>query len=150
MQLRVSHDQEVDVLYLRACQGAPDGTTLDDPALSGIAALIGTFEGYDIVGLIIQGAAHCLYPPFVLNHGNPPAAGGGSRLCRYDADTDTLTLGFTAADPELITQDNAYLVGYWQRDPEDADYFPLIGVSLLNASKHLASYFVPVEPAAAG
>ena len=149
MTLLVSYDQEVDVLYLRARQGAPDGTTLDDPELSGIAALIGTCDGYDIVGLIIQGAAHGLYPPFVLRQGEPPAAGGGSRLSHYDPDTDTLTLGFTADDPEMITQDNAYLVGYWQRDPEDADYFPLIGVSILGASKHLSPYFVRGESAAA-
>ena len=148
MQLRVSYDPEFDILYVNTGETCYDGASIED--LDEVVAEIKTKGGYAVAGLIIQGAAHCLYPPFVLNRGNPPAAGGGSRLCRYDADTDTLTLGFTAAAPEMITQDNAYLVGYWQRDPEDADYFPLIGVSLLDASKHLAPYFVPVEPAAAG
>ena len=150
MTLLVSYDQEVDILYLRTGQYAPDGTTLDDPALFGVAALIGTTDGYDIVGLIIQGAAGSLSRWFVPGQGEPSAPVVDSPLSRYDPDTDTLTLGFTAAEPELITQDNPYLVAYWQRDPEDADYFPLIGVSILNASKHLAPRFVPVELPAAG
>ena len=150
MTLLVSYDQEADILYLRTGQDAPDGTTLDDPALFNVAALIGTTDGYDIVGLIIPGAAAALSRWFVPLRGKPPAPVGDSPLSRYDPDTDTLTLGFTADNPELITQDNPYLVGYWQRDPEDADCFPLIGVSLLNASKHLAPHFVRVEPPAAG
>ena len=150
MKLRVSYDQEVDILYLRTGQDAPDGTTLEDPALFGVAALMGTADGYDIVGLIIPAAAGALSRWFVPGQGEPPGPVVDSPLSRYDPDTDTLTLGFTATDPELITQDNPYLVGYWQRDPEDADYFPLIGVSILNASKHLAPHFVPAEPAAAG
>ena len=145
MTLLVSYDQEVDILYLRTGQDAPDGTTLDNPALFNVAALIGTTDGYDIVGLIIPGAAAALSRWFVPIRGEPPAAVVDSPLSHYDPDTDTFTLGFTATDPELITQDNPYLVGYWQRDPEDADYFPLIGVSLLNAAKHLAPWFVPAE-----
>ena len=146
MQLRVSYDPEFDILYVNTGEQRYDGASIE--GLDEVVAEIKTKGGYAVAGLIIQGAAHCLYPPFVLRPGEPPAAGGGSRLSRYDSDTDTLTLGFTATEPEMITQDNAYLVGYWQRDPADADYFPLIGVSLLNAAKHLAPYFVPVESAA--
>lgn len=145
MQLRVSYDPEFDILYVNTGEMCYDGASIED--LDEVVAEIKTRGGYAVAGLIIQGATHCLYPPFVLIPGEPPAAGGGSRLSRYDPDTDTLTLGFTADDPEMITQDNAYLVGYWQRDPADADYFPLIGVSLLDASKHLAPYFVRVGPA---
>ena len=150
MTLLVSYDQEVDILYLRTGQDAPDGTTLDDPALFNVAALMGTADGYDIVGLIIPAAAGSLSRWFVPGQGEPPGPVVDSPLSRYDPDTDTFTLGFTAADPELITQDNPYLVGYWQRDPEDADYFPLIGVSLLNAAKHLSPHFVRAEPPVAG
>ena len=150
MKLRVSYDQEVDILYLRTGQDAPDGTTLDDPALFNVAELIGTADGSDIVGLIIPAAAGSLSRWFVPGQGKPPGPVVDSPLSRYDPDTDTLTLGFTATDPELITQDNPYLVGYWQRDPEDADYFPLIGVSILNAAEHLSPWFEPVEPPAAG
>ena len=147
MTLRVSYDPKFDILYVSA--GAPcyDGASIAD--MFEVVAEIKTRDGYDVAGLIIQGAADYLYPAFVPNQGKPPAPGGDNPLSRYDPDTDTLTLGFTAEAPELITQDNPYLVAYWQRDSEDADYFPLIGVSILNASKHLAPHFVPVEPPAA-
>ena len=146
MTLRVSYDAKFDILYVSA--GAPcyDGASIEN--MFDVVAEIKTRDGYDVAGLIIQGAADYLYPPFVPIPGKPPAAAGDNPLSRYAPDTDTFTLGFTADNPELITQDNPYLVGYWQRDPEDADYFPLIGVSLLNASKHLAPHFVRVEPPA--
>lgn len=148
MTLRVSYDPKFDILYVSA--GAPcyDGASIEN--MFDVVAEIKTRDGYDVAGLIIQGAADYLYPPFVPSPGKPPAAAGDNPLSRYDPDTDTLTLGFTADNPELITQDNPYLVAYWQRDPEDADYFPLIGVSILNATKHLAPWFVPAELPAAG
>ena len=143
MTLRVSYDAKFDILYVSA--GAPccDGASIEN--MFEVVVEIKTKDGYDVAGLIIQGASHCLYPPFVPIQGKPPALAGDNPLSRYDPDTDTFTLGFTAEAPELITQDNPYLVGYWQRDPEDADYFPLIGVSILNASKHLAPWFVRAE-----
>ena len=148
MNLRVSYDAKFDILYVSA--GAPcyDGASIEN--MFDVVAEIKTKDGYDVAGLIIQGAADYLSPWFVPGQGKPPAAAGDNPLSRYDPDTDTLTLGFTATDPELITQDNPYLVAYWQRDPEDADYFPPIGVSLLNASKHLSPWFVLVELPAAG
>ena len=148
MKLRVSYDAKFDILYISAGEPCYDGASIEN--MFDVVAEIKTRDGYDVAGLIIQGAADYLYPPFVPSQGKPPAAGGDSPLSRYDPDTDTLTLGFTADNPELITQDNPYLVGYWQRDPEDADYFPLIGVSILNAAKHLAPWFVPAELPAAG
>lgn len=148
MTLRVSYDLKFDILYVSA--GAPccDGASIEN--MFDVVAEIKTRDGYDVAGLIIQGAADYLSPWFVPGQGKPPGPAGDSPLSRYDPDTDTLTLGFTATDPELITQDNPYLVAYWQRDPEDADYFPLIGVSILNASKHFAPWFAPVELPAAG
>ena len=148
MTLSVSYDPKFDILYVSA--GAPccDGASIEN--MFDVVAEIKTRDGYDVAGLIIQGAADYLYPPFVPSQGDPPAAAGDNPLSRYDPDTDTLTLGFTTDNPEMITQDNPHLVAYWQRDPEDADYFPPIGVSILNASKHLAPHFVPVEPPPAG
>ena len=148
MTLRVSYDAKFDILYVSA--GAPccDGASIEN--MFDVVAEIKTRDGYDVAGLIIQGAADYLSPWFVPGQGKPPGPVGDNPLSRYDPDTDTLTLGFTATDPALITQDNPHLVGYWQRDPEDADYFPPIGVSILNAAKHLAPHFVRVEPPAAG
>ena len=148
MTLRVSYDAKFDILYISTGEPCYDGASIAD--MFDVVAEIKTKGGYDVAGLIIQGAAGYLYPPFVPIPGKPPAPAGDSPLSRYDPDTDTLTLGFTATDPELITQDNPYLVAYWQWDPEDADYFPPIGVSILNASKHLSPWFEPVEPPAAG
>ena len=148
MTLRVSYDLKFDILYVNTGEPCYDGASIEN--MFDVVAEIKTRDGYDVAGLIIQGAADYLSPWFVPGQGKPPGPVGDSPLSRYDPDTDTLTLGFTAEAPELITQDNPYLVAYWQRDPEDADYFPPIGVSILNASKHLAPHFVPVEPPAAG
>ena len=150
MNLRVSYDQDVDILCVSTGQRSRDGTTLDDPAGISVAAQIGTDNGYDIVGFIVQGAAGELWPWFVPIHWDPPAIVRARQLSGYDLATDTLTFGFTTDDPAMITQDNDYLVGYWQPDPEDADYFPLIGVSLLNAAQHLAPFFARAELPAGG
>jgi len=146
--LRVSYDLKFDILYISAGEPCYDGASIEN--LFDVVAEIKTRDGYDVAGLIIQGAADYFYPPFVPSQGEPSALAGDNPLSRYDPDTDTLTLGFTTEAPELITQDNPYLVAYWQRDPEDADYFPLIGVSILNAAKHLAPWFVPAELPPAG
>ena len=149
MTLRVSYDQEFDVLYLDTGERCSDGASITD--LFDVAAEIKTKGGYDLAGLIIMGATDYLSPWFNPIQGARPANAEAGQLSSYDRTTDTLTLGFTTDDPAMITRDNDYLVGYWRPDPEDADYFPLIGVSLLNASKHLAPYFVRVEtPAGTG
>ena len=145
MTLLVSYDQEFDVLYVNTGEGCSDGASITE--LFDVAAEIKTKGGYDVAGLIVMGAADYLSPGFTPIHREPPAVVAGSRRSRYDPATDTLTFGFTTDDAGMITQDNEYLVGYWQPDPEDADYFPLIGVALLNAAQHLAPYFVLVEPA---
>lgn len=150
MTLLVNYDQSVDILCVSTGQRSRDGTTLDDPAGFNVAAQIGTDGGYDIVGIIIQGAACDLLPWFTPIHREPPAVVRESQLSSYDPATDTLTFGFATDDPGMITQDSEYLVGYWQPDSEDADYFPLIGVALLNAAQHLAPFFERVEPPASG
>ena len=56
----------------------------------------------------------------------------------YDADTDTLTIGRTSADPELITR-NGDLIAYWHSDKhEPGGYRDPIGVAIRRASVHLA------------
>ena len=147
MTLLVSYDHEFDVLYVNTGERCFDGASIT--GLFDVAAEIKTKGGYDLAGLIIMGAVDYLSPWFTPIHREPPAVVAGSPLSRYDPATDTLTFGRVTDDPGMITQDNPYLIGYWQPDPEDADYFPLIGVALLNAAKHLAPFFVRVEPAAA-
>ncbi len=146
MNLLVSYDHEFDVLYVNTGERYSDGASITD--LFDVAAEIKTKGGYDLAGLIIMGAADYLSPWFTPVHRESPAVVAGSPLSRYDPATDTLNFGFTTDDPGMITQDNDYLIGYWQPDPEDADYFPLIGVALLNATQHLAPFFKRVEPPA--
>ena len=148
MNLRVSYDQEFDILYANTGERCYDGASITD--LFDVAAEIKTKGGYDLAGLIIMGDTYYLSPWFIPVQEARPANAGDRQLSSYNPATDTLTFGFTTDDPAMITQDNEYLVGYWQPDPEDADYFPLIGVSLLNASKHLAPFFTRVEPPPAG
>lgn len=150
MNLQVSYDQESDILSLDTGERCSDGASLLAPEVSGIAALIKTDGGYDVAGLIVMGASACLSPHFARKGTGQPVPRVKPPISTYDPETDTLTLGFTTADPALITRDNDYLIAYWQPDPDDADDFDPIGVSLLNAAKHLAPYFERVEPSGGG
>ncbi len=118
--MRIIYDHEVDVL--RVITETPDAVSaslLYDP---GIAIDLATEEGHEIVGITVMGAS--AFIPL------------GSR--GYDAQTDTLTMGRTTGDPDLITE-NGDLVAYWQVDEEDPEGFrDPIGVALRRASVHLA------------
>ena len=151
MTLRVSYDQEFNILDLDTGERCSDGASLLAPALSGIAVRIKTDGGHDVAGLIVMGASACLSPHFARKETGQPFPLVDPPISDYDRETDTLTLGFTADNPAMITQDNDYLIAYWQPDPNDAeDFLDPIGVSLLNASQHLAPFFVRVEPADGG
>ena len=117
--------------------------------MSGIVALIKTDDGYDVAGLIVMGAAASLSPHFARKETGQPVPLVKPPISTYDPATDTLTLGYTTDDPALITQDNAYLIAYWQSNPAyHDDCNDPIGVAILNAAQHLAPFFVPVEPPA--
>ena len=92
---------------------------LGDP---GIALDLSTEDGHELVGVEILGIS--AYVPLGKNG--------------YDADTDTLTMGKTTTDPELIAQ-NGDLIGYWHADKhEPGGYRDPIGVAIRRASVHLA------------
>ena len=67
--------------------------------------------------------------------------GGGAYLALaegYDAESDTLTIGDTADDPALRTE-NGDLVAHWRPDPTDPDSFmDAIGVTVRKAKANLA------------
>ena len=147
MNLQVSYDQECDILDLYTGERCFDGASLLAPEVSGVVALIKTDDGYDVAGLIVMGASDYLSPHFARKETGQPVPRANPPIAAYDPATDTLTLGYTTADPALITQDNAYLIAYWQSNPAyPEDCNDPIGVSILNAAQHLAPYFVPVEP----
>ena len=119
--MRVRYDHEFDVLSIMTdTPEAICASLLDGPH---IAVSLATEDGHDVVGVEIMGASAYL-----------PLGNSG-----YDAETDTLTMGRTADDPELVTR-NCDLIGYWQVDECDADGFrDPIGVAIKRASVHLAS-----------
>ena len=118
--MRIIYDHEVNVL--RVITETPDAVSaslLDDPS---IAIDLATEEGHEIVGITVMGASAFI-----------PLGNRG-----YDAQTDTLTMGRTTGDPDLITE-NGDLVAYWQVDEEDPEGFrDPIGVAVRQASVHLA------------
>ena len=122
--MRVHYDDDADVLHITTEKRSVDAASLlDDP---NVVVKLATLDGHDIVGLIVMWASSYV-------------------RSEYDAETDTLLIGKTVCDPELITE-NDDLVAYWQVDEEDPDGFrDPIGVAIRRASVHLAS--VSAEPA---
>ncbi|MCY4651927.1 MAG: DUF2283 domain-containing protein [Dehalococcoidia bacterium] len=116
----VLYDQQVDVL--RIMTDTPEAICASLLYDHNIAVSLATEDGHDIVGLEILGASAFI-----------PLGNRG-----YDAETDTLTMGRTTGDPDLITE-NGDLVAYWQVDEEYPDRFrDPVGVAIRRASVHLA------------
>ena len=119
--MRVDYDDEFHILRVDAASRAESSSLLYD---DDVVVNVGTEDGRDIVGVEVWAAP--TYFPL------------GKR--GYDAKTDTLTMGRTTNDPELINECGDF-VGYWQPDPKDAGpgaYHYAIGVALKRASVHLA------------
>ena len=146
MNLRVSYDPapRVDVLDITAETRPWSG--IYPEAKWDLVVKVGENHNRDVIGLLIIGASWFVGPYFRPNQESSPNA-GDEQFTDYDRATDTLTWGITTAAPELVSHTGDLTV-YWQPDHEDADYFPIIGVSLLNAAKHLAPFFARVEPPA--
>ncbi len=103
---------------LQISTGQPS-TTFED--LGGDVYKVVELNGDDrrVIGVIIQHAE----PYVTLEKG-------------YDAGMDTLTIGKTTDDPDLISE-NGDFVGYWQPEADDPGTLEPIGVALRNASEHL-------------
>ena len=114
--MRVSYDEENDILALSTGQVQRDGASLYD--YTDVAALFGTDGGRDIVGVEMMAASHWFSKG-------------------YDKEKDTWLLGNSTDNPDMITVDGDF-VGYWQ--PYDADPCEVpdpIGVAVMRASAHL-------------
>ena len=152
MKLIVRYDPEADVLDLRTGRVSYGATPLEGPELDFIAVESAGENDRDLVGVLIIFAASYMAPYFRLRREKAPPRVGNPEHTRYDPDTDTLTWGITADDPEMVSQAGD-LTAYWQPEEdstEDDPFFEPIGLSLGNASKHLAPHFVRVEPPSAG
>ena len=141
MKLQVDYFPQDDILRISAGQKAMDGATLRDAV--NVEVDLGTYGGHDIVGFSILSASASVCPYFVpagvkqlqqIREGNPEAD--------YDEATDTLTLGGAVSNPSYRTADADYIIGHWQPDKADGNsYWDIIGVSLKEASRHLAPHF---------
>ena len=120
--MRVRYDPEVDALRITTDTLGVVSASLWDPEYHSVVVDLATEDGYGIVGLEVLGASAFI-----------PLGKLG-----YDAETDTLTMGNTTTDPELITE-NGDLIGYWRVDEHEPDgYRDPIGVAIRRASIHLA------------
>ena len=117
--MRVVYDKEADVL--RIINGQPAADTASFLRGPDAAVDLATFDGHDIVGIIIIGAS--AYLPLGLG---------------YDAGSDILTIGESTNDPAFMTE-NGDFVGYWEMDEAEPDGFRHpVGVAIRRASAHLA------------
>ena len=121
MNLRILYDKNVDVLRLLTGEKGETSSSLVD--LPEVVVDLAQEEGHHVVGLEVLGAA--AYLPL------------GKR--GYNPGEDTLTLGETAGDPTLVTE-NGDIVTYWRELPNDPVMDP-IGVTIRRASEHLNGMF---------
>ena len=151
MKLTVRYDPEADVLDIRTNRISYGAIPLEGPELDFIAVETAGENDRDLVGVLMIFAASYLAPYFRLRREKAPPRVGNPEHTRYDPDTDTLTWGTTADDPEMVSQAGD-LTAYWQLDrclsEADEPFYEPIGLSLGNASKHLAPHFVRAEPPA--
>ncbi len=141
MTLKVDYYPQDDILRVSTGQKAMDGATLWDAV--NVEVDIGTYGGHDIVGFSILSASSSVCPYFVPAHTKQlhPIYKGNTSVS-YDEETDTLTLGSPVCNPSYRTEDGVHIVGHWKLDEADCNaYWDIIGVSLKDASKHLAPHF---------
>ena len=120
--MRVRYDPEVDALRVTTDTPGVVSASLLDPEYDSVAVDLATEDGCEIVGLDVIWAS--TYLPL------------GKR--GYDPGADTLLMGRSTCNPELITE-NGDLVGYWHVDKhEPGGYRDPIGVAIRRASVHLA------------
>ena len=151
MKLRISYDPapDVDVLNITTDYVAWEGVYPD--AASDLVVKLREDSQREVVGLLIIGASGYLAPHFRVNVAGFPVRIGDGEFTRYDPEADTVTWGVVHADAARITQADPVVVYWGFPDPEDDDdddipLIPVLGVSLLNAAKHLYPHFVLVEP----
>ena len=152
MKLTFRYDPEADVLDIRTGRMSYGAVPIEGPELGFIAVESAGENDRELAGVIMIFAASYLAPYFRLRRENTPPRSRGSAHTRYDRETDTLTWGAVTDAPEMVAHAGD-LTAYWQPEEdcdEDEPLFEPIGLSLRNASKQLSTWFVPVEPAAAG
>ena len=142
MTLKVDYYPQDDILRISTGRKARDGATLWDAV--NVEVDIGTYGGHDIVGFSILSASASVCPYFVpADTKQSQQTGQGNPGTSYDEETDTLTLGVSVSNPSYKTADGAFIIGHWKPDEADDNaWWDIIGVSLKEASRHLAPHFL--------
>ena len=122
MNLRVTYDEEVDVLCILTGERRGISATMPSPGPY-IVVDLSKEGGYHVVGVEVIGAS--TYLPL--------------GKCGYDAESDTLVMGTVVDDPDLVTR-NGDITTYWQPDEYDPNYYFMepVCVAITEASKHLS------------
>ena len=149
MPLTLRYDPESDVLHISAGPKSDGATPMEEPELDLIAIENAGEDNRNLVGVEMIFASSYVAPYFRSRRENAPPRVGNPEHTSYDPATDTLTWGIVTDAPGMVSQAGD-LIAYWQPDREDETFFEAIGLSLLNAAKHLAPYFERVEPPASG
>lgn len=149
MNLQVGYDPdpEVDALNIAIDRRPWVGWGLKSN--SNIIVEVGEQHAQDVIGILMIFASYKVAPYFRVAGEKEPRWTERDGFVRYDPATDTLTWGITTDAPGMVSHTGDITV-YWQPDPDDAADFDPIGVTLRNATKHLAPHFERVEPAAGG
>ena len=147
MNLTFRYDSDSDILAIITGRQSNDTTLIEGPELGFIGIDSAGTDSRDVVGVEMIFAASYLAPYFRLRREKAPPRVGNPELTRYDPATDILTWGVTTDAPDMVSHTGDITV-YWQPDPKYAGFFTAIGLSLRNATKHLAPHFERVEPPA--
>lgn len=116
--MKATYDSRDDVLYIS--DGRPHVVGDELMRHPGTVLHLTDDDGPDIAAITITGASAFL-----------PLQRG------YDPSSDTLTIGETVDDPELVSHSGDF-VGYWEIDQALDGFRCPIGVSIHHASEHLA------------
>ena len=139
MALKVTYDGEVDTMHISTGLSKKVGDEVEP--CSNVIVHYGSDDGFDIAALEILSVSDKLAPYFLPQNrkeGSDPVQPNSG--ASYDDETDTLTWGTAAADPDMIARHEDSIVVYLQWDLS-IQYLVPVGVSLLGASKHLAPFF---------
>ncbi len=149
MNLTVGYDPdpEVDVLNIVIARRNWGGWELGSN--SNIIVEVGEQHAQDVVGILMIFASYKVAPYFRVAGEMEPRWMGRDEFTRYDPATDTLTWGVTTDAPGMVSHTGDITV-YWRPAEPNRERLTPIGVSLLNAAKHLAPHFELVEPPASG
>ena len=118
--MKITYDAEEDIIRVWSGKKVACASSLQSDF--GTAVYMGDPDGHDVMGFEILGATAYL-----------PLGPG------YDANSDTLVIGETTDDPDLVTE-NGDFIGYWEMVVLERDEFRApIGVALRRASVHLST-----------